>query len=64
MSLNCKLDQDVKGKVINLKLYKAMIGLLLCLTASKSDIMFCICMYACYQSNLKESHVITVERFF
>src|SRR6266498_4217502 len=44
------------------KLYRSMIGSLLYLTASRSDIMFSVCMCARYQANPKESHDKAVKR--
>ena len=46
MSPITKLDKDEKGKDVNQKLYRGMIGSLLYLTASKPDIMFCVCLCA------------------
>ena len=43
MSLITKLDKNEKEKDVNQKLYRGMIGSLLYLTASKPDIMFCVC---------------------
>ena len=40
MSPITKLDKDEKGKDVNQKLYKGMIGSLLYLTASKPDVSF------------------------
>ena len=64
MSTSCKLDQDPKEKIVDPKLYQGMIGSLLYLTASRSDIIFSIYMYAWYQSNPKKSHITTVKFFF
>ena len=44
MSPITKLDKDEKGKDVNQKLYRGMIGSLLYLTASRPDIMFCVCL--------------------
>ena len=63
-SPSCKLDKFEKDKNVDTKLYRGMIGSLLYLTASRPDIMFSICMYARYQSNSKEFHLITVKRIF
>ena len=48
MSTSCKLDKDEKGKKVDLKLYRGMIGSLLYLTASRPNIVFSVCMYARY----------------
>ena len=41
-----------------------MIGSLLYLTTSRSDIMFSMCMCARFQSNPRESHLIATKRIF
>ena len=56
MSTSTKLDGDEKGKSIDTKHYRSMIGSLLYLTASRPDIMFSVCLCARFQSNPKESH--------
>ena len=63
MSPSCKLNKDEGDKNIDSKLYRGMIGSLLYLTASKPDIMFSVCLCACFQSNLQESYLNTVKIF-
>ena len=46
MATTTKLDKDEQGKNIDIKLYHNMIGSLLYLTASRSDIMFIVCLCA------------------
>ena len=46
MSPITKLDKDEKGKDVNQKLYRGMIGSLLYLTASRPAVMFCVCLCA------------------
>src|SRR3954470_17929732 len=62
MATNTNLDKDEKGKEVDEKLYRGMIGSLLYLTASRPDIMFSVCMCARYQSCPKESHLKAVKR--
>src|SRR4051812_29825822 len=62
MATNGNLDKDEKGKEVDLKLYRGMIGPLFYLTASRLDIMFSVCMCARYQSCPKESHPKAVKR--
>jgi hypothetical protein len=50
MSTNAHLNLDEGGNSVDLKLYKSMIGSLLYLTASRSDIMFSVCMCARFQA--------------
>ena len=64
MSPSCKLDKDEGGKNIDLKFYRGMIDSLLYLTASRPDIMFSVCLCACFQSNPKELHLNVVKRIF
>jgi hypothetical protein len=64
MSPSTKLDKDEKGKPVDVKLYRGMIGSLLYLTASRPDIMFSVCLCARFQSSPKESHLIAVKRIF
>ena len=45
MGTSIKLDQDEKGKDVDQKKYRGMIGSLLYLTASRPDIMY-MCVYA------------------
>ena len=60
----CKLEKDEHGKNIDSKLYRDMIDSLLYLIASRSDIMFSVCMCTRYQSNFKKSHLNAVKRIF
>ena len=64
MASSLKLDSDEKGKSVDQKLYRGMIGSLLYLTASRPDIMFSVCLCARFQSNPKESHLSAVKRIF
>ena len=49
MSTSTKLDKDEKGKCVDIKSYRGMIGSLLYLTASRLDIMFSVCFCARFQ---------------
>ena len=64
MSISEKLHKDESGKPICSITYRGMIGSLLYLTASRSDIMFATCLCARYQSEPKESHLKAVKRIF
>ena len=61
---SCKSDKNKHGKNIDSRLYRGIIGSLLQLTTGRSDIIFSVCMYARYQSNLKESHLNTIKKIF
>ena len=64
MSTSTKLNKDERGKCVDSKLYRSMIGSLLYLTTSRPDIMFSVCLCARYQSCLKEPHLLAVKRIF
>ncbi|KAK2972739.1 hypothetical protein RJ640_019387 [Escallonia rubra] len=62
MSSSLKLDKDEKGKDVDIKRYRGMIGSLFYLTASRPDIKFSVCLCARFQACPKESHLIAVKR--
>jgi len=62
MATTIKPDKDEQGINVDIKLYRSIIGSLLYLTASRSDIMFSVCLCAKFQSYPKESHLIAVKR--
>ena len=59
---NRHLDLNEEGKSVDQKLYRSMIGSLLYLCASRSNIMLSVCMCACFQTNPKECHLVAVKR--
>ena len=61
MSTLTKFDNDANGKNVDEKLYRGMIGSLLYLTASRPEIMFCVCLCARFQVSPKESHLHVVK---
>ncbi|KAJ9542161.1 hypothetical protein OSB04_028667 [Centaurea solstitialis] len=62
MASGTLIGADPKGKPVDQKTYRAIIGSLLYLTASKLDIMFATCFCARFQANPKESHMMAVKR--
>jgi hypothetical protein len=62
MGTNGHLDLDTGGKSVDQKVYRSMIGSLLYLCASRSDIMLSVCMCARFQANPKEVHLRGVKR--
>ena len=64
MWTNGNLDSDARGNMVDQKLYRSMIGGLLYVTASKSDVMFRVCMYARFQASPRESHLKATKRIF
>nr|GEV75042.1 hypothetical protein [Tanacetum cinerariifolium] len=69
-SANTSMDKenpwgkDGPGKDVELYLYRSMIGSLMYLTASRSDIMFAVCVCARHQVTPKECHLHAVKRIF
>nr|KAJ0202814.1 hypothetical protein LSAT_V11C500245880 [Lactuca sativa] len=64
MPRSYKLDSDLDGKYVYQKHYRGMIRSLLYLKFSRLDIMFSTCLYACFQANPNESHLMSVKRIF
>ena len=64
MSGTLSLDQDINGSSVDQKTYRGMIGSLLYLIASRSDILFTVCLCARFQANPKESYLTAVKRIF
>ena len=56
------VDQDESHVSIDITKYRDMIGSLLYLMVSCSNIMFNICLFAWFQANPKESHLAYVKR--
>ncbi|XP_075106757.1 secreted RxLR effector protein 161-like [Nicotiana tabacum] len=61
IAIATKLDVDEEGKNVEQKLYRGMIGSLLYLTASRSDIVFSVGLCVRFQANPKESHLKAVK---
>ncbi|GKC31970.1 retrovirus-related pol polyprotein from transposon TNT 1-94 [Tanacetum coccineum] len=59
-----KLDEDKEGKAVDPSHYRGMIGTILYLTASRTDLQFAICMCARYQARPTEKHLHAVKRIF
>lgn len=55
---------DENDKNIDITKYRRMINSFSYLTAIRLDIIFYVCLYACFQACLKESHVTTVKYIF
>jgi hypothetical protein len=62
MGTNGHLDLDMGGKSVDQKVYHSMIGYLLYLCASRSDIMLSVCMCARFQAAPKECYLRAVKR--
>ncbi|GJY23909.1 hypothetical protein Tco_0397567 [Tanacetum coccineum] len=64
MSSETKLTRDEDGESVDDTKYHGMIGSLLYLTASRTNIMFSVCLCARFQEALKTSHLEAVKRIF
>ncbi|XP_023762312.1 uncharacterized mitochondrial protein AtMg00810-like [Lactuca sativa] len=64
MSVGTRLIPSLGKPAVDLTLYRSMIGLLLYLTTSCTDIMFFVCNCARFQSNPREPHLIMVKNIF
>jgi Reverse transcriptase (RNA-dependent DNA polymerase) len=62
MAIDANIGVDEGERSIDIHRYRAMIGNLLYLTASRPDIMFSVCLYARYQANPKESRLVALKR--
>ncbi|GJX29558.1 putative ribonuclease H-like domain-containing protein [Tanacetum coccineum] len=56
--------KDEEAEDVDVHLYRSMIGSLMYLTTSRSDIMFAVCACARFQVTLKVSHLHAVKRIF
>ena len=62
MATTTKLDHH-QGDVVDVTSYRGMIGSLLYLTASSTD-MYATCLCARFQAQPREPHLIAVKRIF
>ncbi|KAK6153062.1 hypothetical protein DH2020_012701 [Rehmannia glutinosa] len=62
MNTSVKIDMDADGKAIDQTRYRAIIGSLLYLIASRPDITFVVGVCARFQSAPKESHMTAAKR--
>ncbi|KAL8091441.1 hypothetical protein AgCh_033890 [Apium graveolens] len=63
MATATKLDKDI-GTSVDITNYRGMIGSLLYLTASRTDIMYATCLCARFQADPREPHFTAVKRIF
>ncbi|KAK6151791.1 hypothetical protein DH2020_014426 [Rehmannia glutinosa] len=62
MNTSVNMDMDADGKAVDQTRYRALIGSLLYLTASRPDITFAVGVCARFQSAPKESHMTAAKR--
>jgi hypothetical protein len=64
MSSAASLDPDEDGEAVDQREYRSMIGSLLYLIATQSDIQFTVGLCACLQASPRSSHRTVVQRIF
>jgi hypothetical protein len=64
MSMATSLDPNENDEVDDQREYRSMIGSLLYLMMTRSDIQFTVCLCACFQASLVSSHWTAVQRIF
>jgi isopentenyldiphosphate isomerase len=64
ISTAVSLDPDENGEAVDQSEYKSMIGSLLYLMATRSDIQFAMCLCARFQASPCSSHQTTVQQIF
>ncbi|XP_073121599.1 secreted RxLR effector protein 161-like [Henckelia pumila] len=62
MSASIKLDQDEARESVEVTMYRRLIGSLLYLTVSRTDIMFAVCLCARFQAAPKQSYYTAAKR--
>jgi isopentenyldiphosphate isomerase len=61
MSTATALDPDENSMAVDQREYMSLIGSLLYLTATQSDIQFVVCLCACFQASSHSSHRTTIQ---
>jgi hypothetical protein len=61
MSTTTSLDLDENGEAIDQREYRSMIGYLMYLMVTRSDIQFAVCLCARFQDSLCSSHQMAVQ---
>ena len=64
MVIGCSLSSNEESPTLNQPAYRSMIGSLLYLTGTWSDIMHAVGIVGMFQANPKESHLLSVKRIF
>jgi hypothetical protein len=64
MSMATTLDPDENGEVVDQREYKSIIGSLLYLIASRSDIQFAVCLCPHFLASPHSSHQTTIQWIF
>jgi hypothetical protein len=61
MSTTTALDPNENGDAVNQREYRSMIGSLLYLTVTRSDIQLTVCLCVCFQASPRSSHWTVVQ---
>jgi hypothetical protein len=64
MSFTASLGPDEDDEVVDQREYMSMIGSLLYLTATRSDIQFTVGLCACFQASPRSSHRTIIQWIF
>nr|GEU48590.1 uncharacterized mitochondrial protein AtMg00810-like [Tanacetum cinerariifolium] len=64
MEIKDKLDLDQNGTLVDATKYRSMIGTLMYLTSSRSNIVHANCLCARYEAKPTEKHLKEVKRIF
>ena len=64
MVTGCKLSKDDESVEVDHTMFRSMIGSLLYVTATRTDVTQAVGLVARFQSTPKETHVTTVKRIF
>jgi hypothetical protein len=62
IATNGHLDLDEGGTIVDQKLFRSIIGSLLYIIASRSDVMFSVCMCARFQASPREVYLKAAKR--
>jgi hypothetical protein len=62
MATNGHLDLDEGGTIVDQKLFRSIISSLLYITASRTDVMFSVCMCTRFQAPPREAHLKAGKR--
>jgi hypothetical protein len=61
MSTATSLDPNENGEAVNQRGYMSMIGFLLYLMVTWTNIQFTVCLYPCFQASPRSSHWTAVQ---
>ncbi|GJS11095.1 retrovirus-related pol polyprotein from transposon TNT 1-94 [Tanacetum coccineum] len=59
-----KLDEDLKGTLVDQTRFRGMVGSLMYLTASRPELVFVMCMCVRYQAKPTKNHLEAIKRVF